>query len=179
LDALPIVEDTISTAKQLQQRLPLCLAEMDSVQESIRLTERKLLICEKMITEAEAESDRCEKGIQSITRMLEQDDEDMLMVEDERRGYKRELSILEIEYSQWANNFDTRIKEKLDIKDGLSMMYKFQRDRIKEKEDVKSKLEENRSDLPPCINILRNLSEAVFVASALNTTLVSFKNFLL
>ena len=161
---MPIVEESILQAKKLQSRLPLCLAEMDSVQESIRLTERKLLICEKMITEAEAESDRCEKGIQSITRLLDQDDEDMLMVEDERRGYKRELSILEIEYSQWANNFDTRVKEKLDIKDGLTMMYKFYRDRGKEKEDLKAKLEEYRSDLPPCVSILKILTEAVQTA---------------
>ena len=171
VDALPVLDEEIERAKIAQNRLPNCLKEMDAAQESIRLTERKLMLCNKMIQEAEAEADRCEKGMQSISRQLEQDDEDMQLLEDERRLMKRELNILEIEYAQWATNFSTRGIEKRDIQDGLKAMYSFQKDRIKEVEDLKSTLEKLRGELPSCVAVLRNLTEAVNVAAVLNTSL--------
>ena len=171
VDAIPVLDEEIEKAKTVQARLPLCLKEIDAVQESIRLTERKLALCNKMIQEAEAEADRCEKGMQTLSLQLEQDDEDMQMLEDERRQKKRELSILEIEYSQWAANFSTRGVEKKDIQDGLNAMYKFQHERLKEWNEIKINLEKMRSELPSCVAILRNLTEAVHTAAALNTSL--------
>lgn len=171
VDALPVLDLAIEEAKRLQSRLPVCLVEMEGVQESIQLTERKLLLCNAMIQDAEAESDRCEKGINNITKQLEQDDEDMQLLEDERRQLKRELSILEIEYAQWASHFATRRKEKADIKEGLVHMYKFQNERLKEKDEIRQQLEKLRGELPSCMAILRNLSEAVQTAAVLNTSL--------
>ena len=49
------------------------------------------------------------------------------------------------------------------------MMYNFKRDKTKEKETIKKKLEDARRDLPACIVILRNTAEAVHVAMSLNT----------
>ena len=63
----------------------------------------------------------------------------------------------------------TRSREKDDIKEGIRMMYSFKRDKIKEKEDIKTKLKEARRDLPACMVILRNTTEAVNVAMSLNT----------
>ena len=171
VDAIPVLDEEIERAKHAQTRLPNCLKEMDAAQESIRLTERKLMLCNKMIQEAEAEADRCEKGMHSISRQLEQDDEDMQLLEDERRQMKRELNILEIEYAQWATNFSTRGVEKKDILDGLKAMYNFQKDRIKEVEELKNTLEKLRGELPSCVAVLRNLTEAVNVAAVLNTSL--------
>ena len=167
--ALPIVDEAVLKAKQLQARLPTCIMEVEGIEESIRLTERKLLVCEKMILEAELESGRAQKGMRICSRKLEQDDEDLSLMEDERRDLQRELGIFEIEYSQWASIFSTRSREQDDIKEGIKMMYSFKRDKIKEKEEAKVKLEAYRRDLPACIVILRNTSEAVHVAMSLNT----------
>ena len=53
------------------------------------------------------------------------------------------------------------------------MMYKFQRERQKEKEELKSKLAVARRDLPSCMSVLRSLAEAINVASSLNTSVFS------
>jgi hypothetical protein len=167
--ALPIVDEAVTQARQCQSRLPTCLLEIEGIDESIRLAERKLLVCEKMIQEAELESERSQKGMRIITKKLERDDEEMTLMEDERRDLQRELGIFEIEYSQWAGTFATRSREKDDIKEGIRMMYNFKRDKTKEKETIKKKLEDARRDLPACIVILRNTAEAVHVAMSLNT----------
>jgi hypothetical protein len=167
--ALPIVDEAVTQARQCQSRLPTCLMEIEGIEESIRLAERKLLVCEKMIQEAELESERSQKGMRLISKKLERDDEDMALMEDERRDLQRELGIFEIEYAQWAATFATRSREKDDIKDGIKMMYNFKRDKLKEKDSIKKQLEEARRDLPACIVILRNTAEAVHVAMSLNT----------
>jgi hypothetical protein len=59
--ALPIEDKGITEAKQQQSRLPNILHELDDLQESLRLAERKLLVCSKMITEAEHECVRCQR----------------------------------------------------------------------------------------------------------------------
>lgn len=168
--ALPLVDEAIQTAKQLQMRLPQCLAEISGVVESLRLTERKLLICDKLITEAEAETDRCQFAMQSIMAKLDRDDDEMTLMEEERRDLQRELNILEMEYTQWAGIYGSRNKEKDVIQEGIAMMYKFQKDRNEEKMKIKKDLEQYRRDLPPCIFILRTMVEATNVAAALNTT---------
>eukprot|EP01038_Epipyxis_sp_PR26KG_P004789 gene4789-6716_t len=168
--ALPQVDESITKAREMQSKLPIILKELESLTESIKLTERKLLVCNAMIQEAEAETERCQTAMMTIKKILEKDDVELLMLEDERRGYQRELSIVEIEYSQWANTFSTRCQEKDDIKEGLEMMHEFNRVKLKEKATLKSQLETYRRDLPACIGLLRNLFEAANVASSLNTT---------
>lgn len=169
--ALPVVDEAIKRAKEMQGRLPIVLVEIDSIQESIRLAERKLLICEKMIQEAELESERCHKGMRICRRKIEKDDEDFLLMEDERRNLVRECGIFEIEYAQWTHTFSTRSREKDDIKEGIKTMYQFKRDKLKEKEEIKNNLESSRRDLPSCISVLRNTIEAVNTAISLNTTM--------
>jgi hypothetical protein len=167
--ALPVLDEAIVTAKHIQSRLPLCLAEMDSVAESLRLAERKLLVCEKLIQEAELECDRCQKGIRIASTKLARDEEEMMLFEDERRELQRELDIFEIEYSQWAQCFTSRCREKEDIRRGIQVMYKFQRQREQEKQKISVELEEYRRDLPSCLLVLRNMTEAVNLAASLNT----------
>lgn len=169
--ALPVIDLEVTKAREMQHRLPVLLVEIDSVQESIRLAERKLMVCEKMIQEAELESARAHKGIRICRKKIEKDDEDFLLLEDERRALIRECGIFEIEYAQWANAFATRCKEKDDIKEGIKSMYQYKRDKLKEKDNIKSSLETYRKELPPCMNVVRNTVEAVNLAAVLNTTL--------
>eukprot|EP01041_Mallomonas_annulata_P002218 gene2218-4307_t len=168
--ALPIVDRLILQAKEMQGRMPICLRELQELQESVRLAERKLLVCDKMIAEADVESQRCRKNMEQLNDKLEKDDQTMEMLEDERREVQRELTILEVEFAQWATVFSSRCQEKLDIKEGITMMYNFQRERQKEKNELKTVLEEARRDLPSCIAVLRSLVEASNIAASLNTS---------
>lgn len=170
--ALPVVDELVDQAKKMQSRLPVCLEELDGIAESLRLAERKLIVCEKMIQEAESETERCQYGMRVLGDKIERDDEEMTLMEDERRDLQRELSILEIEYSQWARIFASRTKEKEDIKEGVQAMYKFRREREEEKDSIQKKLEASRRDLPASIRILRTMTEAVNVAMSLNTDVV-------
>eukprot|EP01040_Poterioochromonas_malhamensis_P013046 gene13046-14311_t len=167
--ALPVVDDALTKAKTMQSRLPVCLTELDSIAESVILAEKKLSVCEKLIVEAQAETSRTQQGIKLIREKLMRDDEELFLLEDERRDLLRELQILETEYAQWARMLGSRLTEKQDIRDGIAMMYSFQRDREKEKKKIQEDLETYRRDLPACIRILRNMTEAVNAANALNT----------
>eukprot|EP00981_Chlorochromonas_danica_P003055 scaffold607_cov160-Ochromonas_danica.AAC.28 len=170
--ALPVIDEAIEEAKRMQTRLPICLEELDSIAESLRLAERKLVVCEKMIQEAELETQRCQQGMQVLTAKIEKDDEEMSLMEDERRDLERELSIMEVEYSQWARVFASRCQEKDDIKSGIDAMYLFRREREEEQSKIEKKLENSRRDLPACIRLLRTMTEAVNVAMTLNTEVV-------
>jgi hypothetical protein len=167
--ALPVIDEEYLKAKAYQSRLPTCLSELESIVESVILAERKLLICEKLIQEAELETNRTSNGIKLIRDKLMKDDEELFLLEDERRDLLREVNILEVEYGQWSKILLSRSQEKQDIRDGISQMYSFQRDREKEKANIQSSLEIYRRDLPACIRILRNMPEAVNVAHTLNT----------
>jgi hypothetical protein len=167
--ALPVVDAGITKAKEMQARMPSILLELDALQESHVLAERKLVVCQRMITEAETESERCKRGMAIVSHKLEVDDEEMTLLEDERKELERELSILEVEYAQWANLFESRHQEFDDIKDGIKLIFEFQRQRQEEKKKIKKALDQARHDLPACIAALRGIIEASNVAISLNT----------
>ena len=52
------MEDLLEKAKVMQKRLPKCIQEIESIDESLRLAERKVLVCRKMILECEMEISR-------------------------------------------------------------------------------------------------------------------------
>ena len=98
--ALPVVDAGIVKAKEMQSRMPSILLELDALQESHVLAERKLVVCQRMITEAESETERCKKGMAIVSHKLEIDDEEMTLLEEERKELERELNILEVEVLQ-------------------------------------------------------------------------------
>lgn len=169
-NALSIIDPLVIKAKEMQSRLPLCLTEMEDLQEGLRLAERKLAVIRKMIVEAEAETHRCQRSIQIVGEKLARDDETMEYTEDERRDLMKEQSILEVEFAQWAMIYGTRCKEKEDVKEGIKMMHTFNRERQLEKINIKDTLVAYRRDLPACIALLRSYQEAANVAMTLNTT---------
>ena len=169
-NALSIIDPLVVKAKEMQARLPICLTEMEDLQEGLRLAERKLGVIRKMIVEAEAETHRCQRSIQIVCEKLARDDETMEYTEDERRDLMKEQSILEVEFAQWAMIYGTRCKEKEDVKEGIKMMHGFNRERQLEKINIKDSLVNYRRDLPACIALLRSYQEAANVAITLNTT---------
>ena len=69
------------------------------------------------------------------------------------------------------------IQEHEDIKEGIKLIFDFQRTRQNEKKKIKQRLDNVRHDMPACIAALRSIKEATNVAVALNTTVqVSFLN---
>ena len=167
--ALPVVDEGIVKAKEMQARLPNVLHELDDLSESLRLAERKLLVCQKMIDEAQSEMDRSQSQMAVVSHKLEIDDEEMTLLEDERRELERELAILEVEYTQWANLYASRNQEHEDIKEGIKLIFEFQRTRQNEKKKLKAELDQARHDYPACIAALRGIVEATNVATTLNT----------
>ena len=153
--------------------MPTCLKELDVIMDSLQISERKLQLADKMISEAEIESKKSQSAIFAINKRIHEDDEFSTLLEDERKELVRELGITEVEFAQWANAYSSRCKEKEDIKEGIQMMHKFQRERQIEKVKIKDELALARQELPSCILILRSLYEAVNIASSLNTTLVA------
>jgi hypothetical protein len=168
--ALPLVDEAVISAKEMQQRLPLCIRELDNLLNSLRIAERKLLICVKMISAADVETKRAQRKMRTITTKLEEDDEEMLLREDERRELQREVSVLEIEFAEWVAIFGSRCKEKAAIKEGIELMHAARIHKQQEKSDLKNSLHRLRADLPPCIELLRSVQEASTVAVALNAS---------
>ena len=58
-------------AKEMQQRLPMVLHELDDLQESLRLAERKLMVAQKLIDESQSEMDRAQSGMALVSHKLE------------------------------------------------------------------------------------------------------------
>ena len=154
----------------MQQRLPHCLLELEQLDWSLQLAERKLHLCDKMIVAADIEAKRAQRKIHTITTKLEGDDEEMLLREDERRELQRDVTILEIEFAEWVSIFGSRCKEKAVIKEGIQLMHAAQQRKNMEKTEIKERLQRCRAELPPCIELLRSLKEATNIANALNAS---------
>ena len=82
----------------------------------------------------------------------------------------RELGILEVEFSEWSNNFGARWEERKELKGCINMMHIFQRQRRNEKKTIKQTLEVARRDLPVCMVLMSTLQVAAQVAASLNTS---------
>ena len=52
--------------------------------------------------------DRSQNGMAIVSHKLEIDDEEMTLLEDERKELEREMAILEMEYSKYAQLFTSR-----------------------------------------------------------------------
>jgi hypothetical protein len=59
----------------MQTRLPICVEELVRLSESCRMAERKLLVCEKMIQEAQHEILRCKRMCAIISEDVDIDTE--------------------------------------------------------------------------------------------------------
>ena len=111
--------------------------------------------------------------MREILQELRLDDEQMLMTESDRADLQEDLHICESDFAVWASVYESRCKEREDINEGIRMMKTLQQKRIKEKEDLMTDLDTYRRDLPACVGLLYNFSEASKVAASLNSTIES------
>lgn len=169
-NAFNLVDSSFTEARLWQARLPICIAELEDLAVGLRLAERKLLVVSKMIMEAEVETRQVQQAITDVNNRLLRDDETMEYTEDERRELIREQGILDIEFAEWAMMYASRSREVEDIKAGIAMMHRLQREKQQEKSKLKSDLVDARRDIPSCFALLRSFQEASNVAISLNTS---------
>ena len=137
----------------------------------MRLAERKISVCQGLTDEAESESARCENDIEICNKELADDDENLEMTDEERNDVLREIKVLEVEFSHWCKLFATRTQEKKDIKEGLEQMAEMRRERLLEKDRLKSEMENIRQIIPAATAAIFGAGRATEVAMGLNAPL--------
>ena len=115
----------------MQRRLPTCVQEIASLEESLVLAERKLLVCRKLVLEAEVEMRRLTYFLNIVSEQMDRNEESGNRNLDTARELGREYSILEIETAQWMAIYGSRNRERDDVKAGIFLMYELRRQRIK------------------------------------------------
>ena len=96
--------------------------ELEDLWTSMRLFERKLLVVQDMMLEAEAESQRCERDIEMCNEELIADDEMGDLRDDERVDIFNEIRALEVEFAHWCRLYAIRAQEKHDTKRNLQRL---------------------------------------------------------
>ena len=170
-DAESVLNREFEDSMKKQSRLTQCSNELEELWTSMRLSERKIAVCQALTEEAESESSRCESDIEMCNAELAEDDEIMEMTEEERNDVFREIKVLEVEFAHWCKLFATRTQEKKDIKEGLESMAEMRRTRLKEKENLKVTMEKIRKIIPSATASILGPGRATQVALHLNAPL--------
>ena len=166
--ALPVVDEEISQAKLKQARVGICLKQIRNLEETLRLGDRKVEVCRKLVYEAEAESQRCRVASAVVMQDLKLDDVTMLLGDKERNDKEIELRTIDVEAAEWMELFITRSREFEDIEQGLAVLKQLLFDKKEEKGTLVLALDKARQELPACIALLRTMAEATAVAAQLN-----------
>jgi hypothetical protein len=88
--------NTSQDALELQQRVPTCLQELEVLDTSLRLAERKMRQADKLMQEAELETKRLQHIILSLNLALTKDEEERIMQYDYRDALVQELAVTEV-----------------------------------------------------------------------------------
>jgi chromosome segregation ATPase len=135
--ALPVLDELIVAAKQRQQRLPNILHEIDEIEETQDLSERKLIVVEAMVAEAEARTHHWQEEVMKLNELLEEDNELMTMSEDEREKMVEERDYAESDFYDWTNLLSSRLQEKDDIAESVETLKRDRLARLAEKDLLK------------------------------------------
>lgn len=168
--ALAVVDELVLKAKERQTLIPKLLKELEIFEATARISERKMRVCERIVIEAETERDRAQKALKETSRKIEIDNEEMTLLEVERKELVEENNKHEKEYGRWSSLFTSRMREREDSEKGFKDLQILVAQKQKEKDIVKAELFVARRDLPACIAVLRSVTEATYIAAALNTT---------
>ena len=135
--ALPVLDELILAAKQRQQRLPNILHEIDDIEETQDLAERKTVVVEAMVAEAEARTHHWQDEVMKLNELLEEDNELMTMAEDEREKMVEERDFAEGDFFDWTNLLSSRLQEKQDIEESIETLKRDRVARLAEKDLLK------------------------------------------
>jgi hypothetical protein len=90
--AVVVVDRHMNTARHMQLQLPQFDRKLTDAWTSMRLSERKLLVLQQMMDEAETESARCEREISECNEELAKDEVDMALSDADRLDLYNEVS---------------------------------------------------------------------------------------
>ena len=95
--ALPIVDHEVEEAKKNQLKIAQVLKQIKNVQETIRLGERKVEVCRKLVFEAQAEGQRTRVASAVLIQELRHDDVVGLLEDKVRMDKEAELQRIDVE----------------------------------------------------------------------------------
>ena len=95
--ALPIVDEEVEGGKKNQTRIAHVLKQIKNVHETIRLGERKMEVCRKLVFEAQAEGQRTRVASAVLIQELRHDDAVGLLEDKVRMDKEAELQRIDVE----------------------------------------------------------------------------------
>jgi hypothetical protein len=162
-------------AKKIQEELRLCRVATDDLWTSMRLGERKVLVVQALMDEAEVESSRCEQETERCNTELAIDDERMELTDDQRRALYANVRTLEVEFAHWCRLFASRSQERVDLLAGLRILRNERRDRLADTERLGKEIAWLQRHLPAAYGMVKGMEEATRCALDLNTTFENIK----
>ena len=166
-----VVRRQYGEAMALQESLPAVKFALDDLWNSMRLAERKILVVQGLMDEAEAESKRCETEIENINEELAEDDEKMELVDEERHKLFNEVRQLEVEFAYFCRLYATRAQERRDIRTGLVKIQQVRRAKLEEKDKLEADLSRFKDFVPAALAVTESVESATNAALELNSTL--------
>lgn len=159
-----------SRASTVQSDLSSCTLTIEEIWTSMRLAERKALVVQALLDEAEVESSRCEQESVRCNRELLLDDDRMLLNEEQRADLNTEVRRLEVEFAHWCRLFATRSQERRDLLASLDTLRKEHSRRTIQKESLEKEFQWLQRYLPAATCLIHGMDAAVDCALSLNTS---------
>ena len=158
------------------ERLKVCRVATDDLWTSMRLGERKVLVVQGLMDEAEVESSRCERETERCNQELAIDDERMELTDEQRRELYSQVRTLEVEFAHWCRLFASRSQERVDLLGGLRKLREERRKRLEEIETLSTDLTWLQKHVPSATGLISGIEAATKSALALNTTFENIKS---
>ena len=162
-------------AVEAQEHLSKAKAAIADLWTSMRLAERKALVVQALMDEAEVESSRCERETERCNTELSMDDERMELTDDQRRSLYAEVRALEVEFAHWCRLFASRSLERKDL---LSGILKLRSERSAQTSTLELKVKELkwlRRHLPAATGLVDGMPAATAVALEINASFEHIK----
>jgi Ca2+-binding EF-hand superfamily protein len=163
-EANDLLEQKIEEAQTKMKRLPFCMREINALWESMRLAERKLKLCKRVVTDAQAESVAIETDMSRLRNVLIEDDELLELEDDERDIIEQKIAMLELQFARWCRIYSMRQQEVTDVVAGSNSMRELHRTRVLEQKQLEADLVVLRKDVPAAAMSLEGTDASIQVS---------------
>ena len=157
-------------AAKIKQDLAVAKEASADLWTSMRLAERKNVVVQALIDEADVESSRCERETQRCHQELLLDDERMELTEDQRMELFTEVRTLEVEFAHWCRLYATRSQERKDVLHGLEILRTERQAKVADVERLDKDLKWLQRHLPSATGLIFGIQPAVDCALSLQTS---------
>jgi Ca2+-binding EF-hand superfamily protein len=163
-EANDLLEQKIEECQTKMKRLPFCMREINALWESMRLAERKLKLCKRVVADAQAESVAIEQDMSRLRNVLIEDDELLELEDDERDIIEQKIAMLELQFARWCRIYSMRQQEVTDVVSGSNNMRELHRTRVLEQKQLEADLVMLRKDVPAAAMSLEGTEASVKVS---------------